>query len=83
MTILKILSSLALLLAAGWTAFDPSFESFLSLIGALSALISLFAFDYIHASKNRQRQDVRNHSAGIQAGGNVNIGTGVKDRDEK
>jgi hypothetical protein len=43
--VLKILSALGLIAAIAWALYAPGFEPALAILGALSALISLFVAD--------------------------------------
>ncbi len=76
MAYLKVLAVVSLIGAIAWVVADPGFEPALAVIGSASALLGLFVADRKkkHASSN-QEQVVSNKSVGIQAGGDVNIGS--------
>lgn len=83
MTALKILSAAGLVAAIMWLVYEPSFEPVVAVLGALTALISLFVVDRRKKELSSQKQSVSGSSTGIQAGGNVHIGSnGGHDRND-
>lgn len=70
--LLRILTVIAVGIAGTWLYFDRSFEPALTTVVSLSALISTFLFS-CNGNDVGQSQDIGNGSAGIQAGGDVNI----------
>lgn len=80
MFVLKLLAGLALLGSIAWYIAKPEFDSGLGLIGAIVTFLALFIAEAVVKKKtNKQKQSVSGSSIGIQAGGNVNIGTPKKD----
>lgn len=81
--VLKILSALGLIAAIAWLVYAPGFEPTLAILGALSALISLFVVDRRKHRVASQSQSVSRSSTGIQAAGDIHIRTaGTPARDE-
>jgi len=74
MVYVKFLAAVALLGSIAWTIADPGFESGLTVVGSLSALVSAFLVEKRNARLARQQQTVSKSSIGVQAGGDVNIG---------
>ena len=73
MAYVKFLAAIAVIGSIAWVIKDPGFESALSVIGAISALVSAVLIE--RRNKRRtQRQSVSGSSIGVQAGGDVNIG---------
>lgn len=80
---LKALAVLALLGAIAWAVYEPGFEPALAIIGAATTLLSLFIVERQKKRKSAQTQTVSRSSTGIQAGGDIHIGTiGGNRRDE-
>lgn len=75
MKYVKALSAVALLISICWLFASPGFESILAAIVSMSALISAFAFRNSSSATISQKQQVSNTSFGIQAGGDVDIGS--------
>ena len=83
MTLLKTLSVVGLIAAVSWLIFEPSFESIVTTLGALTALVSLFVVSRRKKVLSSQSQSVSGSSTGIQAGGSVHIGTtGKRENDD-
>ena len=83
MTALKILSAAGLVAAIIWLVYEPNLEPVVAVLGALTALISLFVVDRRKKDLSSQKQSVSDSSTGIQAGGNVHIGSnGGRDRND-
>jgi hypothetical protein len=83
MPIIKILSGLALTVSLIWVIAKPDYDSVSAVIAALIALIALYIREQ---SKQQplQHQIVAKNGVGIQAGGNINVGsvrTTRKDKD--
>ena len=77
---LKVFAAVSLLGAIAWVLVDPGFEPGLAVVGSASALLGLFVADRKKRLESNQEQVVSGRSVGIQAGGDVNIGTiGRKD----
>ena len=80
---LKALAGLALLGAIAWAVYEPGFEPALAVIGAVTTLLSLFIVDRQKKMKSAQSQTVSRSSTGVQAEGDIHIGTiGANRRDE-
>ena len=83
MVYLKALSALALLGAIAWAVYEPGFEPALAVVAAVTTLLSLFVVERHKKRKAAQTQTVSTSSTGIQAGGDIHIGTiGANRRDE-
>ena len=74
MVYVKLLAAIALMASVAWVIKDPGFESALSVVGSMSALVSAFVLEKRKARRN-QRQSVSKSSVGIQAGGDVTVGS--------
>jgi hypothetical protein len=83
MVYVKILAVVALIGSVGWVVADPGFEPALAVIGAISALISAFLVERRNARRAQQHQSVSKFSVGVQAAGDVNIGSVRSDKDAK
>jgi hypothetical protein len=79
MIYLKILAGVVLLGSLAWLMVSPDFTSVLAVIGAVVAFLALFVAEAQKKKSIRQNQSVSNSSFGIQAGGDVNIGTPRRD----
>ena len=75
MVYVKLLAAIALIGSIAWVIADPGFEPGLAVVGSLSALVSAFLVAKRNARRAQQHQSVSKSSIGVQAGGNVNIGT--------
>jgi len=75
MAYVKILSVIALIGSITWLIAEPGYEPGLAAIGSISALISAFLVEKRNARRAQQHQSVSKSSVGIQAGGDVSIGT--------
>jgi membrane associated rhomboid family serine protease len=73
MAYVKILAAIALIGAIAWVIADPGFESGLSVVGSISALVSAFLVERRNARRT-QHQSVSKSSIGVQAGRDVSIG---------
>jgi hypothetical protein len=80
---LKALAVLALLGAISWCMYEPGFEQVLAVIGAVATLLSLFVVERKEKRRRALRQTVLRSSTGIQAGGDIHIGTIRGDNREK
>jgi hypothetical protein len=72
---LKALAILALLGTIAWSVYMPGFEPFLAVIGAVATLVSLFVVERHKTRMAALKQTVSRSSTGIQAGGDIHIGT--------
>jgi hypothetical protein len=78
--LIKLLSSVALLVSLSWLYFEPEFEPLLTSVVSLSALISSFYFgEKVKGENEKQTQNICGNSSGIQAAGNVTINSSNKD----
>lgn len=81
MIYLKLLAVLSLLGAMAWVVMEPGFEPGLAVIGSASALFGLIVVGKKNRALESQKQTLSNRSTGIQAGGDVNIGTSRRNED--
>lgn len=75
MIYVKLLAAIALIGSIAWTIADPGFEPGLAVVGSLSALVPTFLVERRNARRAQQHQSVSKSSIGVQAGGDVNIGS--------
>jgi hypothetical protein len=75
MIYVKMLAGIASIGSIAWAIADPGFESVLAAIGSFSALISAFLVEKRRARRAQQRQSVSKSSIGVQAGGDIDIGS--------
>ena len=80
MVYLKILAGIALIVSILWALAKPGYDSGLAVVVSLSALLSLFLAGNKKHGVPRQQQVVSKSSLGVQAGGNVKIGTISRDK---
>ena len=73
MLLARSLAAIALIACGVWLGFDPKFDSLAATLAAATALATLFIAPKLRAA--RQSQTVADKSVGIQAGGDVHIGT--------
>jgi hypothetical protein len=71
----RLITMLAFIIAFVWLCVDPKFDSAFATAIALASVIALFVTSKKMRSSPSQSQVVANHSSGIQAGGDVNIGS--------
>ncbi len=83
MIYMKILSIIALVVSIIWFIKEPDYRSGLVAIGSISALISAFLIERKKERNAHQHQSVSGSSIGVQAGGDVNIGTNRVDKHAK
>ena len=83
MIYIKILAGISVAVSAAWLISKPDYDSGLALVGGVSALITAFVVDRKRMSRVRQQQQVANSSMGIQAGGDVNVGSVSLDKNAK
>ncbi|MDO8587088.1 MAG: hypothetical protein Q7T82_08625 [Armatimonadota bacterium] len=75
MVYVKFLAAIGLIGSIGWAIAAPGFESALAVIGSITALISACLAGKRKAQRAQQHQSVSESSIGVQAGGDVNIGS--------
>jgi len=75
MIYVKFLSAIALICAIAWAIADLGFESAIAVLGSLATLVSVCLVDRRNARRAHQRQSVSESSIGVQAGGDVKIGS--------
>lgn len=73
--IFRLITILGLLIAITWLFIEPKFDSVFATAIALAAVIALFITTNKMKRSPSQSQVVTNNSSGIQAGGNVNMGS--------
>ncbi|MES1998926.1 MAG: hypothetical protein V4446_06410 [Pseudomonadota bacterium] len=81
--IYRLITTLGLLIAITWLYVDPKFDSVFATAIALAAVIALFITTKKMKRLPSQSQVVTNNSSGIQAGGNVNMGSVDASRKKK
>ena len=82
MNYVKFLAAIALIGSIAWVIANPGFESALAVIGSISALVSAFLVERRNA-RRAQQQSVSKSSIGVQAGGDVSIGSIRSDKHVK
>lgn len=71
---IRVVSLIALLLSIAWLAYRPAFDSAVTTISALAALLSSFLLKKTPTGPGtKQSQKISSGSIGVQAGGNVHI----------
>ncbi len=80
MVYLKMLAGIAFVISVLWVVSKPGYDSGLAAVVSLSALVGLFVAGNKKQRTHRQRQFVSKSSVGVQAGGDINIGTISRDR---
>ena len=75
MIYVKLFAAIALIGSIAWVIAEPGFESALAVVVSISALVSAFLVQRRTAQRAQQRQSVSKSSIGVQAGGDVSIGS--------
>ena len=75
MLIIKLLAAIALVGSIFWLIAQPDYEPAIAVVTSLSALIGSIVVDRNRKSHSTQRQTAGERGVGVQAGGDVNIGT--------
>lgn len=75
MLIIKLLAAVAFVGSVLWVIAQPGYEPAIAVVTSLSALIGSIVIDRHSKSHAAQRQKVGERGVGVQAGGDVNIGT--------
>lgn len=75
MRIIRILSGLALMASIAWFVVSPDFEPAISAVTALVAVIATFRREMTTVPQPAQSQTVAEGGTGIQAGGDIQIGS--------
>lgn len=75
MLILKTLAALAFIGSIVWFIAQPDYEPAIAVVTSLSALIGLWGHDKTRRKHARQSQNVAAGGIGVQAGGDVRIGS--------
>jgi hypothetical protein len=83
MVYLKIVAGISLIISVAWLVAKPGYDSGMAVAGALSALIAAFIAGRKRRGDPRQQQDISRSSVGIQAGGDVNVGSIFVDKNVK
>jgi O-antigen ligase len=83
MAYVKILSVIAFIGSLAWFIAKPGYEPGLAVIGSIAALLSAFIVERRNARSFQQDQSVSESSVGIQAGGDISIGTMGRDKHAK
>jgi hypothetical protein len=83
MVYLKVLAGTALAISVLWVVSKPGYDSGLAAVVSLSALVGFFVAADKKQRIPQQRQVVSKSSVGVQAGGDINIGTISRDKHAK
>jgi hypothetical protein len=75
MRTIKLLSGIGFLASIAWFITAPDYEPAISALGSLAALIALFMREKKAASQPVQSQSLAENSIGIQAGGDIQVGS--------
>jgi len=75
MVYVKFLAAIAFTGSIAWVIADPGFEPALAVVGSISALVSAYLVERRNARRAQQQQSVSKSSIGVQAGGDVSIGS--------
>lgn len=75
MLIIKLLAAVAFAGSVLWAIAQPDYEPAIAVVTSLSALIGSIVIERRSKSHAAQRQTVGERGVGVQAGGDVNIGT--------
>lgn len=75
MLIFKSLSGIAFVGSIAWFASKPDYEPAIAVITSLSAFIATWFSDQKQNHQGNQNQSVSKNGIGIQAGGDVNLGS--------
>ena len=75
MAYVKILAGIALIGSIAWFIAEPGYEPGLAVVGSISALLSAFVVEKRTARRAQQHQSVSKSSVGVQAGGDVSVGS--------
>lgn len=75
MLIIKLLAGFAFVGSVLWFVAQPNYETAIAVVTSLSALIGSIVVERHRKSHAAQRQAVGERGVGVQAGGDVNIGT--------
>ncbi|MEQ9209006.1 MAG: hypothetical protein RLN96_04055 [Pseudomonadales bacterium] len=81
MLIVKMLLGIALLGSIAWLIAAPDFEPTIAVVTSFAAFIAAWIGDKKGALKHKQKQNVEKNSIGIQAGGDVNMGS-IQDKEK-
>lgn len=75
MLIIKLLSGLAIICSVAWFIATPDYEPAIAGITSLSALIAILLGERRAKRRAAQNQSVAENAVGIQAGGDVKVGS--------
>jgi hypothetical protein len=75
MLTLKILAFIALAGSASWLVVRPDFEPAIAVVTSFAAVIALFVRQHQQKRREAQEQHVGPGGIGIQAGGDVHVGS--------
>ncbi|APW42604.1 hypothetical protein [Rhodoferax saidenbachensis] len=75
MLIIKVLSGLAFMGSVAWYAAQPGYEPAIAIVTSLSAFIAVWLSDRKMKRQAGQSQTVAENGVGIQAGGDVSVGS--------
>ena len=75
MLIIKILSGLAFIGSVAWFIAQREYEPAIAILTSLAALIAAWFVDRKQKRQANQNQSISKNGIGIQAGGDVNLGS--------
>lgn len=75
MLIIKLLPGLAFIGSVAWYIAQRDYEPAIAIFTALSAFIAVWFVDQKQERQANQNQYISKHGIGIQAGGDVNLGS--------
>jgi hypothetical protein len=70
---IRFLALLSLAGSVAWLIYEPGFEPFLAVLGAIGVAVTAFLVEKAKRTRGQQ-QEISAGSVGIQAGGDINIG---------
>lgn len=75
MLIIGLLSGLIFIGSVAWFIAQPDYEPAIAILTSLSAFIAAWFVDQKEKRKAKQNQSIFKNGIGIQAGGDVNLGS--------
>ncbi len=75
MLIIKLVSGLAFIGSVAWFIAQRDYEPAIAILTSLSAFVAAWFFDKKQNRQANQNQSVSKNGIGIQAGGDVNLGS--------
>lgn len=75
MLVIKLLSGIAFIASIAWFIAVPDYEPAIAIVTSLSAFITVWFGEKIAKRKALQNQSIAENGIGIQAGGDVSVGS--------